>query len=151
MVYYSTQWSTTIHHESKTLILTSGNTLTHVIIDSGVHQGCPWAPLLFTCATEPLACTMRKYSIAGIPLSTQYSINYNGYTILSNVIIALPTCQSSLRFSLFLSTYSGLKVNTHKLLLMPLGSAVIELALPLHMAGFFFSQALPWGQYITLP
>jgi hypothetical protein len=37
-------------------------------VQSGIRQGCPWAPFLFLCAIEPLACALRNPKLEGVVL-----------------------------------------------------------------------------------
>jgi hypothetical protein len=105
-------WFITLHQDSKAFLLV---------------QGCPWAPLLFTCAVEPLACLICSSTVPGIPLSTHYSLKYKGYaddtTIHFDDLKDLPLL-TTLLTSFF--HYSGLKINTHKSIVIPLGNAVTD-------------------------
>lgn len=120
---YFISWFLTLHNKSTAKIIINGFLSNDFPILSGVRQGCPWAPLLFLAATEPLACNIRKSGF-GISLPHE-KISYKGY--------ADDTCcyisdMSEIRgiFDIF-HTYknvSGLKLNEGKSTMIPLGRSI---------------------------
>jgi hypothetical protein len=70
-------WFLTLHNKSAARLIINGHLSEPLSILSGVRQGCPWAPLLFLVATEPLACNIRSSNI-GIQLPNA-KLSYRGY------------------------------------------------------------------------
>jgi hypothetical protein len=68
-----------LHSESLSKIAINGFLTEPLAVECGVRQGCPWAPLLFLCAVEPLGVALRSSNIKGIMLPDGKRIVYSGY------------------------------------------------------------------------
>jgi hypothetical protein len=74
---YFISWFLTLHKKSTAKLIINGFLSNSFDISSGLRQGCPWAPLLFLAATEPLACNIR---LSQIGLSLPHGLSsYKGY------------------------------------------------------------------------
>jgi hypothetical protein len=52
------QWFSILHSATSPKVTVNSFLTNSFQVVTGVRQGCPWAPLLFLCAVEPLACTL---------------------------------------------------------------------------------------------
>jgi hypothetical protein len=95
-------------------------------VQSGVRQGCPWAPFSFLVGIEPLACALRNNSsVNGIDLPDGKTLLYSGYA--DNTTLFLSSLEHlHKRVSTFniYSKYSGMKLNLSKSTVVPLGAAL---------------------------
>lgn len=74
------QWFRLLHKNSTAQVIVNGFLTDSFSVDSGVRQGCPWAPFLFLIGVEPLACALRQRNdIQGIVLPGGEKILYSGY------------------------------------------------------------------------
>jgi hypothetical protein len=73
------KWVHILHANSEGRIIMNGFLSKPFEIKYGVRLGCPWAPILFVCALEPLACSIRESTIKGIKLNESCSLRYKGY------------------------------------------------------------------------
>jgi hypothetical protein len=73
------RWFRILHSDTVARVTLTGFLSTSFKVVSGVRQGCPWAPLLFHCATESLACNIQDSYISGICLPTADALVYKGY------------------------------------------------------------------------
>jgi Reverse transcriptase (RNA-dependent DNA polymerase) len=69
------KWVGLIHNLSEAQIMINGFLSKPCTINSGARQGCPWAPVLFVCAIEPLACSIRESCVKEITLDEHYGLN----------------------------------------------------------------------------
>jgi hypothetical protein len=94
-------------------------------VDSGVRQGCLWAPFLFLIGVEPLACALRHQNdIKGIMLPNGNKILYSGYA--DDTTLFFLDFQDLTRCIAILYAYSkcsSMKLNLLKSTVVPLGSA----------------------------
>lgn len=51
-------WFKVLHKDSSAQIIVNGFLTDSFDVQSGVRQGCPWAPFLFLTGIEPLACAL---------------------------------------------------------------------------------------------
>jgi hypothetical protein len=117
------EWFLTLHNQSTARLIINGHLSGYVDINSGVRQGCPWAPLLFLAATEPLACNIRNSNI-GIELSDT-KLSYMGYADDTCCYLA-SLLEIDTLFKIF-HTYkdvSGLNLNDTKSVILPLDEYV---------------------------
>jgi hypothetical protein len=76
----SISWFQLLHKDSTAQIIINGFLYDTFDIQSGVRQGCPWAPFLFLIGIEFLACALRSdASLEGLLLSNGERILYSGY------------------------------------------------------------------------
>lgn len=116
------RWFLTLHNKSAARLIINGHFSEPFSILSSVRQGCPWAPLLFLVATEPLACNIRTSNI-GIQLPNA-KLSYRGYADDTCCYLA-NTAEISSLLEIF-QTYeevSGLKLNDTKSSVLPLGNS----------------------------
>lgn len=120
---YFISWFLTLHCKFIARLIINGFLSKDFDILSGVRQGCPWAPLLFLAATEPLACNLRNSGI-GIKTSSA-TFSYKGYA--DDTCCYLSDLSEIHKMLSIFQTYhevSGLKLNELKSSLIPLGSSV---------------------------
>lgn len=118
------RWFHILHTASVAKVTIAGFLSESFDVISGVRQGCPWAPLLFLCATESLACNIRSSTIQGIRLPNGDSLLYKGYaddTVCYSESYEDLTVMTAI-FHAF-QTSSGLCLNKGKSVIVPLGSA----------------------------
>ena len=116
-------WFLTLHNKFTAKLIINGFLSESFDIHSGVRQGCPWAPLLFLAATEPLACNLRSSGI-GIKIQN-ISFIYKGYA--DDTCCYLSDAAEVVDMLAVFSSYravSGLKLNELKSALIPLGKSV---------------------------
>lgn len=91
----------------------------------GVRQGCPLAPLLFSCVVEPLAEALRASKVAGISLPYGKRLIYSGYADDITVYISdakdLPKVLSIFENFPYVS---GMRLNVGKCTVIPMGSLI---------------------------
>lgn len=73
------RWFRILHTDTIAKVTLTGFLSSSFEVFSGVRQGCPWAPLLFLCATESLACNIRDSNISDICLPSGDALLYKGY------------------------------------------------------------------------
>jgi hypothetical protein len=74
-----THWFSVLHNESCAKVIVNSFLTKPFNVLSGGRQGCPWAPLLFLCAIEPLACALRHSELKGVILPDGQNVIYSGY------------------------------------------------------------------------
>jgi hypothetical protein len=90
---------------------------------SGVRQGCPWAPLLFLCAIEPLACALRNSELKGVILPDGQRVIYSGYADDTTLFLSdLQDLQKAFHILHEYSAISGMRLNLSKCSAVPLGT-----------------------------
>lgn len=120
------RWFRLLRQDSTAQVIVNGFLTESFSVDSGVRQGCPWAPFLFLIGVEPLACALRQQSnIQGIRMPNgDSSILYSGYaddtTLFFSNLQELDSCVKV--FDVY-SQCSGMKLNLAKSTVVPLGSA----------------------------
>jgi hypothetical protein len=120
---YFVSWFITLHNKSTAKIIINGFLSDYFDIRSGVRQGCPWAPLLFLAATEPLACSIRDSQI-GIDL-LDGRIAYKGYANDTCCYVShLQEIEKLFQIFQVYKEVSGLKLNESKSSVIPLGSSL---------------------------
>jgi hypothetical protein len=63
------RWFNLLHKNSNAQVIVNGFLTESFDVQSGVRQGCPWAPFLFLVGIEPFACALRKTpTVQGIDL-----------------------------------------------------------------------------------
>jgi hypothetical protein len=120
------KWFNLLHKDSNAQVILNGFLTESFNVQSGVRQGCPWAPFLFLVGIEPLACALRNNStVNGIDLPDGKKILYSGYaddtTLFLSSLEDLHKCVSN--FNIY-SKYSGMKLNLSKSTVIPLGAAL---------------------------
>ncbi|CAI5969000.1 unnamed protein product [Closterium sp. NIES-65] len=119
-------WIETLHRDLHTRLCINGWTGEQIQMRKGVRQGCPLAPYLFLCAVEPLSRLVEKREL-GLGEKGCERLAYVGYaddtTLLlegeAQLAAAGPVLQG-------FAAVSGLKVNTGKSVVLPLGKNVGE-------------------------
>jgi hypothetical protein len=120
------KWFNLLHKVSNAQVILNGFLTESFDVQSGVRQGCPWAPFLFFVGIEPLACALRNNStVNGIDLPDGKELLYSGYaddtTLFLSSLEDLHKCVSI--FNIY-SKYSGMKLNLSKSTVIPLGAAL---------------------------
>jgi hypothetical protein len=119
------KWFRLLHKESTAQVIINGFLTESFNVDSGVRQGCSWAPFLFLIGVEPLACALRHQNdIKCIMLPSGNKILYSGYA--DDTTLFLSDFQDLTRCIAILDAYSkcsGMKLNLLKSIVVPLGSA----------------------------
>lgn len=122
------RWFRLLHKHSSAQVIVNGFLTENFAVDSGVRQGCPWAPFLFLLGVEPLACALRQEpSIKGIKLPNGKRILYSGYA--DDTTLYVSDLQDLDRCIAVFDTYSkcsGMKLNLLKSTVVPLGSASLD-------------------------
>jgi hypothetical protein len=122
------KWFRLLHKDSTAQVIVNGFLADPFKVDSGVRQGCPWAPFLFLIDIEPLACALRlQNDIQGMLLPDGNIILYSGYdddtTLFFSDLQDLDRCIAVLDAY---SKCSGMKLNLLKSTVLPLGSASLD-------------------------
>jgi hypothetical protein len=106
------KWFNLLHKDSNAQVILNGFLTESFDVQSGVREGCPWAPFLFLVGIEPLACALRNNStVNGIDLPDGKTLLYSGYaddtTLFLSSLEDLHKCVST--FNIY-SKYSGMNV-----------------------------------------
>jgi hypothetical protein len=119
-------WFLVLHKATSTKVLVNGfmTTLPAFDVCSGVWQGWPWAPFLFLCAVEPLACALRNSDLSGITLRPDgHRIVYSGYADDTTLFLSgVEDLQKALLIFNEYSSVSGMKLNLFKCSVVPFKS-----------------------------
>jgi hypothetical protein len=122
---YFLRWFVVLHAQSVARVTINGFLTEPFAVESGVRQGCPWAPFLFLCAIEPLACSLRSSNLEGLKLPDGKRVIYSGYaddtTLFLSGVAGL--YQAIPIFDKY-SSVSGMKSNTLKCSIIPLGTLI---------------------------
>jgi hypothetical protein len=118
------QWFTVLHAGSLSKLIINSFLSDPFEVNCGVRQGCPPAPLLFLCVVEPLAQALRNSHIGGIALPPhQNRLVYLGYADDTTVYMSsMEDLNKVLNVFNEFSSLSGMKLNTGKCVVIPLGS-----------------------------
>ncbi|CAI7920074.1 unnamed protein product, partial [Closterium sp. NIES-54] len=123
-------WIESLHKDVHIKLCINGWVGDQIQMQKGVRQGCPLAPYLFLCAVEPLSRLVEKKEL-GIGEKGCERLAYVGYaddtTLLLEGEAQLSEAGAVLQE---FAVVSGLKVNTGKSAVLPLGKNVGELAPP---------------------
>jgi hypothetical protein len=120
---YFISWFLTLHNKSTAKLIINGFLSNSFNISSGVRQGCPWAPLLFLAATEPLACNIQLSQI-GLSLP-EGLLSYKGYADDTCCYLAnLSHIRKLLQLFNDYKVVSGLKLNESKSSVIPLETSM---------------------------
>ena len=116
-------WIMTLYHNISTCILNNGNISTFFEPERGVRQGCPISPYLFVLAAETLALYLKQKSkIEGITINnTTFLLSQfadDTSIFLNDSTGNLEKCLKALKQ---FQEVSGLKINTAKTEVMPIG------------------------------
>ena len=118
------QWIMTLYNDISTCVQNNGNLSEFFKPERGVRQGCPISPYLFVIAAETLALYLKQKSqVIGIDLNNKMfllSQFADDTTIfLANTPNNIKNCLHTLHK---FQEISGLKMNTNKTEVMPLGN-----------------------------
>ncbi|CAI5465116.1 unnamed protein product [Closterium sp. Yama58-4] len=117
-----TRWVKGLHDGAATRVLLNGWIGERVVMDKGVHQGCPLAPYLFLCAVEPLCQEIERRKLGVRKRGVKGSLDYIGYA--DDTTLVMKGKEQVVVAEKLLGEFveiSGLKVNRDKTTLMPLG------------------------------
>lgn len=119
------RWFHLLHNDSSAQVIVNGFLSGSFKVNSGVRQGCPWAPFLFLVGIEPLACALRQQNdVQGISLPNNSKILYSGYADDTTLFISdLQDLDRCIKVLDAYSKCSGMKLNLLKSTVVPLGSA----------------------------
>jgi hypothetical protein len=126
-------WFQLLHKDSIAQVIINGFLTDPFDIQSGVRQGCPWAPFLFLIGIEPLACALRSdASLKGLLLPNGERILYCGYADDTTLCVSkLQDLDNALKVFDKNSSCSGMKLNLSKSWVVPLGTTIIDVP-PIH-------------------
>lgn len=122
------RWFRLLHKDSTAQVIVNGFLTESFNVDSGVRQGCPWAPFLFLLGVEPLACALRQQNdIQGLPMPHGGRILYSGYADDTTLFVSsLQDLDECVKVLDVYSKCSGMKLNLLKSTVVPLGSATLN-------------------------
>jgi hypothetical protein len=122
---YFLQWFSVLHFGTVSQITINSFMTDPFPVVCGVRQGCPWAPLSFLCAVEPLPVAFRNSGLVDIMLPDQKRIVYSGYADDTAVYMnELDDLTEVLRIFKDYSFILGMKLSNSKCLVIPLGSSI---------------------------
>ncbi|CAI5484179.1 unnamed protein product [Closterium sp. Yama58-4] len=116
------RWVRGLHDGAPTRMLLNGWVGERVAMDKGVRQGCPLAPYLFLCAVEPLCQEIGRRNLGVRKRGVKGELAYIGYA--DDTTLVLKGKEQVATASKLLDDFaelSGLRVNSSKTTLMPLG------------------------------
>ncbi|CAI5982803.1 unnamed protein product [Closterium sp. NIES-65] len=116
------RWVRGLHDGAATKMLLNGWVGDRVAMDKGVRQGCPLAPYLFLCAVEPLCQEIERRNLGVRKRGVKGELAYIGYA--DDTTLVLRGKEQVVTAGKLLDEFaeiSGLRVNSSKTTLMPLG------------------------------
>jgi hypothetical protein len=119
------RWFLILHKDTVSRLTVNSFLSSSFPMRSGVMQGCPWAPFLFLCAVEPLACALRGSALQGITLPGGKRFLYSGYA--DDTTVCLNDASEIKTVMLLFNEYSkvlGMKLSVGKCCLLPFGSLI---------------------------
>jgi hypothetical protein len=121
-------WFQLLHKDSIAQVIINGFLTDPFDIQSGVRQGCPWAPFLFLIGIEPLACALRSdASLEGLLLPNGERILYSGYADDTTLFVSnLQDLDNALKIFDQYSSCNGMKLNLSKSWMVPLGTTITD-------------------------
>ncbi|CAI5476382.1 unnamed protein product [Closterium sp. Yama58-4] len=114
-------WVKGLHDGAATRMLLNGWIRERVEMAKGVRQGCPLAPYLFLCAVEPLCQEIERRKLGVRKRGIKGDLAYIGYADDTTLVLR---GKEQVEVAVLLGEFaevSGLRVNSDKTTLMPLG------------------------------
>ncbi|CAI5458371.1 unnamed protein product [Closterium sp. Yama58-4] len=117
-----TGWVKGLHDGAATRVLLNGWMGERVEMDKGVRQGCPLAPYLFLCTAEPLCQEIERRRLGVRKRGVKGELAYIGYADDTTLVLkGKDQVEAARKLLEDFAGLSGLKVNSDKTTLMPLG------------------------------
>jgi hypothetical protein len=116
------KWFQTLHFETFSRPTINAFLTDPFPVLSGVRQGCPWAPFLYLCSIEHLACALRNSKLESIPLPDGRKLIYSGYADDTTLFLDdHEDLDSAVRNFDCFSNVSDMKLNHGKCSTVPFG------------------------------
>jgi hypothetical protein len=122
---YFLRWFSVLHAQSIACVTINAFLTEPFAVESGVRQGCPWAPFLFLCAIEPMANALRSSDLEGLKLPDGRRVIHSGYAVDTTLFLSgLDILFQAIPIFDTYAAVSGMKLNSTKCSIIPLGTLV---------------------------